>query len=79
MMNEEESVVAYFLHVDDIVASIKGLGEEIEETIIVKNVLRSLPSIFNPKISTIEELNDLYKLKMDELHGILIAYEMKIE
>jgi hypothetical protein len=60
--------------VDDIVNTIRGLGEDIEETIIVQKVLRSLPSRFNPKISTIEELMDLNKMKMDELHGILTAY-----
>jgi hypothetical protein len=53
-MNEEESIATYFLCVDEIVNTIKGLGEEIEETIIVQKVLRSLPSIFNPKISSIE-------------------------
>jgi hypothetical protein len=45
----------------------------------VKNVLRSLPSIFNPKIFVIEEIHDLDNTTMDELHGILTAYEMSIE
>jgi hypothetical protein len=42
-------------------------------------MLRSLPSRFNPKISSIEEMKDLDNLTMDELHGILTAYEMRIE
>jgi len=33
---------------------------------------------FNPKVSTIEEMKDIENLKMDKLHGILTAYEMKI-
>jgi hypothetical protein len=78
-MNEEESIATYFLHVDDIVNTIRGLGEEVKETIIVQKVLRSLPSRFNPKISSIEEIHDLDNLTMDELHGILTAYEMRIE
>jgi hypothetical protein len=53
-MNEEESISNYFLCVDVIVNTIRGLGEDIEETIIVKKVLRSLPSRFNPKIFSIE-------------------------
>jgi hypothetical protein len=53
-MKEEESIAAYFLRVADIVNIIIGLGEYIEETIIVKKLLRSLASIFNPKISSIE-------------------------
>jgi hypothetical protein len=78
-MNEEESIATYFLHVDEIVNTIRGLGEEVKETIIVQKVLRSLPSRFDPKISSIEEIKDLDNLKMDELHGILTAYEMRIE
>jgi hypothetical protein len=35
--------------------------------------------IFNPKISTIEERSDLNSISMDELYGIFIAYEMRIE
>jgi hypothetical protein len=35
--------------------AIIGLGEEIEESIIVQKILRSLPMRFNPKISTLEE------------------------
>jgi hypothetical protein len=32
---------------------------------------------FDQKISTIEERMDLDTLSMDELHGILTAYEMR--
>jgi hypothetical protein len=39
-MNEEESIAAYFLLVDEVVNTIIGLGEEVKETIIVKKVLR---------------------------------------
>jgi hypothetical protein len=35
--------------------------------------------IFDPKISSLEERVDLSTLRMDELHGILIAYEMRTE
>jgi hypothetical protein len=31
-----------------------GLGEEIEEYVIVQKVLRSLPMRFNPEISALE-------------------------
>ena len=32
---------------------------------------------YDPKVSTLEERDDLKKVTMDELHGILIAYEMR--
>jgi hypothetical protein len=40
--------------------------------------LRSLPNRFNPKVSAIEELNDLKSLPIEQLLGNLIAYEMRI-
>jgi len=57
--------------------SLKGLEENIKESTIVQKVLRSLPYKFDSKVSVIEEMKDLDTLKMDELHGILIAYEMR--
>lgn len=59
------------------VNSLKGLDEKVEESTIVQKVLRSLLDRFDSKISTIEEAKDLDTLKMDELHGILTAYEMR--
>jgi hypothetical protein len=55
------------------------LGEEIEESVIVQKVLRSLPMRFNPKISTLEEISDINSIRMDELHGIFTTYEMRTE
>jgi hypothetical protein len=34
---------------------------------------------FDPKISFLEKRVDLAALRMEELHGILIAYEMRTE
>jgi uncharacterized lipoprotein YehR (DUF1307 family) len=42
-MKEEENIAEYFQRVDEIVNSIRALGEEIKDKIIVQNVLRSLP------------------------------------
>jgi hypothetical protein len=61
------------------VNEIIGLGEEIEEYVIVQKILRSLPMRFNPKISTLEERSDLDSISMDEMHGIFTAYEMRNE
>jgi hypothetical protein len=52
-------------------------GEELKDKIIVQKVLRSLPMKYDAKLSTLEDREDLGKLAMDELHGILIAYEMR--
>jgi uncharacterized lipoprotein YehR (DUF1307 family) len=76
-MNEKEDIATYFLRVDEIVNSIIGLGEEIDESLVVQKMLRSLLLKYDAKVSAIEETRDLTKMTMDELHGSLIAYEMR--
>ena len=49
-----------------------------EEIEIVEKVISSLPMIYSPKISTLEDRENLDKLTMNELYGILIAYETRI-
>jgi hypothetical protein len=60
------------------VNAMKELSEKIEEPSLVQKILRSLPDMFNPKVSTIEEINDLKTLEFDQLLGTLTTYEMKI-
>ena len=78
-MKEDGDIVAYVLQVDEIVNIIRGLGEEIEGLVIVQKILRSLPMGFDPKVSSLEERVYLATLTMDELHGILMAYEIRTE
>jgi hypothetical protein len=61
------------------VNTIKVLGEDMKEPIIVQKVLRSPPMIFNPNISALEERTNLFTLSMDEIHKIVTTYEMRIE
>jgi hypothetical protein len=77
-MKEDETVGKYFLRVEELVNAMKALGEKIEEPSLVQKILRSLPDRFNPKVSTIEELNDLKTLEFDQLLGTLTTYEMRI-
>jgi hypothetical protein len=53
-MKDEENVTTYLLHVDEIVNIIRGLGENVEESMIVQKVFKSLPLRFDAKVSTIE-------------------------
>ena len=64
---------------DQLVNTIRYLGEEVDEAIVVLKILRILPKRFNPKISTLEERIDLKTMTVDQLHGTLVAYEMRIE
>jgi hypothetical protein len=77
-MNEDEAISKYFLRVEELVNAMKGLGETFDDSLLVQKILRSLPNKFNPKVSAIEELNDLKTLSIDQLLGTLTAYEMRI-
>jgi hypothetical protein len=77
-MNEDETVNKLFLRVEELVNSMKGLGENIEDAFLVLKILRSLPNRFNPKVSATKELNDLKTLSIDQIIGTLTAYEMRI-
>eukprot|EP00253_Pinus_taeda_P021714 PITA_21714 len=76
-MYNDESVANYSLRIDEIINCMKNLGEEIKEAVVVENVLRSLSLKFESKVSAIEEKENLQKITMSQLHGILIAYEMR--
>jgi hypothetical protein len=60
------------------VNAMKALCEKIEEPYLAQTILRSLPDRFNPKVFSIEELNDLKTLEFDQILGKLTAYEMRI-
>ena len=77
-MNEDETVNNFFLRVEELVNAMKGLGEKIEDVLLVQKILISLPDRVNPNVSAIEELNDLKTLSIDQLLGTLTAYEMMI-
>jgi hypothetical protein len=77
-MNEEENISKFFLRVDEMVNAMRGLGETIDDSLLVQKILRSLPERFNPKVSAIEEMSELKTLSLDQLLGTLTAYEMRI-
>jgi hypothetical protein len=77
-MNEDENISKFFLRVDEMVNAMRGLGETIDDSLLVQKILRSLPERFNPKVSAIEEMSELKTLSLDQLLGTLTAYEMRI-
>ena len=76
-MKDEEDFSTFFLRVDEIVNSITGLRATIKDNSTVKNIMRTLPTRFNPKVSILEDKSDLDELTNDELYGILTTYEMR--
>eukprot|EP00253_Pinus_taeda_P015233 PITA_15233 len=78
IMKEDDNIVAYFQHVDEITNTQEGLGEPLDEKNIIRKILRMLPGRFNQKVSVLEYSANLDKLNKDELHGVLIEYEMRL-
>ena len=76
-MEKDENIATYFLWVDEIVNTIKGLGQTVEESSIADKILEALPKIFYVNVSSLEEIKDLDTITMDEFHGILTTYEMR--
>ena len=76
-MKEEENIGEYLLRVDEVVNVIRVLGGKWKEIEVVNNVLRTFPMKYDSKVSTLEERDDLDLVTLDELHGILTAYEMR--
>ncbi|CAL2228623.1 unnamed protein product [Prunus armeniaca] len=77
MMDENETFSEFYAKLCIIMNACSSLGEKIPEDRVVKNILKSLPQRFQPKMTAIEEIRDLNTLKVRELIGSLQTYEMK--
>ena len=77
-MKDEENISEYFERIKNIVNTIKGLGVEVPDYELVEKILGTLPMEYNSKVSTLEYWENLEDLTMDELYGILIAYELRL-
>ncbi|KAA0035182.1 uncharacterized protein E6C27_scaffold57G002840 [Cucumis melo var. makuwa] len=77
-MSKDESVAEYNERVLEIANGSFNLGEKISESKIVRKMLLSLPGKIDMKVTAIEEAHDITKLKLDELFGSLLTFEMTI-
>ncbi|CAM8997835.1 unnamed protein product [Rhodiola kirilowii] len=75
-MKESESIAEYNTRVLELFNEASALGKHIDEDRLVSKVLRSLPPRFAMKVTAIEEMHDISKLKLDELTGSLRTYEI---
>ncbi|GAA0175975.1 hypothetical protein LIER_29051 [Lithospermum erythrorhizon] len=46
---------------------------------VVRKIFRSLPKRFNSKVVAIEEVNDISIMRVDEVFGSLITFEMSLD
>jgi len=76
-MHDYESIARFFLRLDEIVNSMRNLYDKVKDSMVVEKILRSLTPKFNSKFYVIKEMQDLKNLTIEQLHGILTAYEMR--
>nr|GEY30541.1 zinc finger, CCHC-type [Tanacetum cinerariifolium] len=62
-----------------ILAKFKGLGEALEDKVLVRKLLNSVPKKFLPIVATIEQYQDLDEMSFEEAIGRLTAYEERIK
>ncbi|GJS41686.1 zinc finger, CCHC-type containing protein [Tanacetum coccineum] len=62
-----------------IMAKFKGLGETLEDKVLVRKLLNSAPKKFLPIVATIEQYQDLDEMSFEEAIGRLTAYEERIK
>ena len=70
-MSEDESFDSFYSKLNEVVVSKFNLGEQTEDSKIVRKILRSLPEIFRAKVTLIEESKDLDDIKVQEFIGSL--------
>ena len=70
-MGDDKAFDSFYGKLDDIVIAKLNLEEKIEDSKVVRKIMRSLPKSFKAKVTTIEESKDLYEIKIQELIGFL--------
>lgn len=76
-MHDDEDIAKYFQGVDEVLNTIRGFDEKLDDDVVVQRVLRSLSKSFNSKVSSIEEMENMSTLTLDQLLWRLTAYEKR--
>ena len=77
-MKGTESVDDFAVRLTTLVNQIRGLGEKMEESYVVKKLLRAVPSKYLQIVSTIEQFGDLKTMMVEEAIGCLKVYEERL-
>ncbi|GAA0150752.1 hypothetical protein LIER_09619 [Lithospermum erythrorhizon] len=77
-VEEDESIAIYNNTLKEMTNESFLLGEPMSNEKLVRKVLRTLPKKFAHKVTTIQEVQDLTTMSLDELIGNLTTFEMSL-
>ena len=75
-MSKDKLFDSFYGRLNEIINAKLNLGEKIEDTKVVRKVLRSLPESLQAKVTAIEESKDLDAINIQELVGSLQTYKL---
>ena len=77
-MSEDESFDCFYKKLNEVVIGKFNLGEKIEDSKVIRKILRSLLESFCAKVTIIEESKDPDEIKIQELISSLQTYELSL-
>nr|KYP42595.1 hypothetical protein KK1_036003 [Cajanus cajan] len=77
-MESNKIVAEYITHVQTMVNTMKGLGENLVELQVIEKVLHTLPTKFDHIVVAIEETKNLENLSLEELQGSSESHEYRL-
>ena len=77
-MSEDKSFDSFYSKLNEVVISKFNFGEKMEDSKVVRKILRSLQESFRAKVTVIEESKDLNEIKVEELIGSFQTYELSL-
>ena len=77
-MSKDESFNSFYGKLNEVVIGKFNLGEKMEDSKIVRKIMRSLIESFHAKVTAIGESKDLDEIKIQELIGFLQNYVLSL-
>ena len=75
-MSDTETLNDFYERLSDISNEFFALGEKLDESVLVRKIVRVLPDRFDTKLLAMEEAKDFGKMKVEELMGSLRTFEL---
>ena len=69
---------SYFSRALKIAKSMKACGENMQESVIIANIMRSMTTKFNYVVCSIEESNNMDTMTIDELQSSLLVHKQRM-